>query len=227
MDSLTLMYFPSGAIVEFMAAHPVSWQDIGLAKLGKVGDSAGRTPTPAVYEFLALLRQRRELFSQQEYAEHCFRLPAWQEWLARCSEEQRRGVAAKLRCNFYVSMITTLHAWALLSESGQFDSCFMNSAEDVLDKRDLTVKTSERVMHLALVGPKGDSEYTYKSEYRRGFGGQESLKVQLPKARKRGPGNLMWYELHDFHIIIEGLGPPPEPPKPTIIERIRQLNFFE
>src|SRR5262245_41698737 len=114
-DSVALVYIKSPVILDYLTQHPIDWSHRDLAKRGGVGDSAGMTPTPAVREFLSLLRERRgALFTQEDFAQHCQQ--AWREWWSQKTLPQQKGVIAKLYRNFYPSLIDSLYVWALLVE---------------------------------------------------------------------------------------------------------------
>jgi hypothetical protein len=114
MERLLLLYFPSRYIVEYVTRHPIDWADRELAKRGGDGDMAGKPPTPSVQEFLALLYETGELFTQEEYWARC--ADQWQTWineriahhadLAKRDARHRQpriydGLRAKAYRNFY------------------------------------------------------------------------------------------------------------------------------
>ena len=106
-ERVTLLYFRSDYVVDFISQHPIDWKDRALAMRGGAGDQAGVTPTPAVHEFLSLLGKKQALFTQEEYHRYCAFV--WRDWLLGKPEIQRQGVEAKLYRNFYPSMIDSLH----------------------------------------------------------------------------------------------------------------------
>lgn len=169
-----------------------------MSKLGGPGDQAGMTPTPAMGEFLDLLLDRKDLFTQAEYRDHCFSV--WSEWLARKHPEQVKGVEAKLFCNFYVSGIDTLHAYALMVEAGMFDICYIDIIEDVLSKTDLTLKNSGCTVRVQLIGPNARTEREYKNLHRGRANG--AVEIQLTR-RPKTIGGKMWYRIRDFVPLWE------------------------
>jgi len=176
--------------------------DRELARRGGVGDQAGRTATPAIYEFLSLLRDRQTLFTQDEYADYCH--SQWPDWWNKLSKQKQDGVNAKLFNNFYVSMIDSLHAWSLLCEAQWFDTCTMDTYSDVIGKTDLTLITEERQVRVALVGPfaRARQDLAYKRVHRNQPGdAQDIIVVQLDGNRPKRPGNKRWYCLDDFAAL--------------------------
>lgn len=200
-DGVTLLYLGSRYIVDFVAQNPVEWKEAVLAKRGGPGDSAGPTPTPAVYEFLRLLRIKKALFTQAEFACHC--ISRWRDWYQNLSRLQKEGIEAKLYRNFYPSMIDSLHVWAMLSETGAFDRCILDSFDDATAKSDLTLIAGDREIKVALLaGSKAAVEdRRYKLTYR-GGGTGEVFEVVLPLEREKGPGNKRWYRLEDFMPVL-------------------------
>ncbi len=203
MTNLDLYFFGSEYIVNYLRFHPVDWSDLQLSRRGGAGDQAGVTPTPAVQEFLALLKYKGELFTQREYAEHCRWV--WRNWFNLLSQPQQRGVTAKLHNNFYPSMIDTLHVYALLVEE-RIGDCYIVSPEmDARDKIDIIVKVNGQAIGLALVGPteQAEQDRAYKVEHRSSIADDQVVVVKLPNARPRAPGNKRWYCLQDFQVPLE------------------------
>jgi hypothetical protein len=201
--SLTLMYLHSDYIVSYVTNHPIDWQNEyrELARRGGAGDTAGVTPTPAVGEFLHVLSQRQSLFTQQDYLIHCRKV--WQDWWGGLSDAQEKGMIAKLYRNFYPSMIDSLHVWAMLSEVGWFDVCYLDAYEDAIGKTDLTFKSGDKVIKLALMGPtrQAREDRDYKLTHRNNGRGIEAVEAQLSLSRVRSPGNKRWFRLSDFAQI--------------------------
>lgn len=196
---VALIYLSSWYIEHFITMQRVEWRDRSLARLGGVGDQAGVTPTPAVYEFLALLAEGERLFTQEEYTRHCFSV--WKDWI-RDKWAYREGIEAKLYNNFYPSMVDSLYVWAMLSEVGWFDRCLLDSYQDAVGKVDLTLGHGETEVYVALLGPTRRAE-----EYRRyklaNRGGQSMgvHEVRIPMSRSREPGNKRWFEIGDFEFL--------------------------
>ncbi len=197
--SVKLITFRSDYIVRYISEHPISWANLGLANYrGCPADQAGCPPTPSVHEFLAMLGEQQDLFTQDEFVDHCEW--QWYDWLQTKNEQQRLGVLAKQRCNFYPSMIDSLHAWALLSESGWFDICVIDSYADALSKVDLTLVSPYSTVKVALLGPKEQASIwrSYKLNCRAGTDDAHAIAVKMPENRPRNPGNKRWYQIEDF-----------------------------
>lgn len=192
---VSLIYIPSCAIVEYVAANPVNWLDHYryMAKRGGIGDTAGITPTPAVYEFLSLYHHKKGLFTQREYAEWCFE--QWHEWLTEKTDEQRRGVGVKLYRNFYPSMIDSLHVWAMMVETGGFHACILDSTLDAVGKTDLTLVRDSMTYRVALLidSANGVGDRRYKLAYRSTDSDTACIEIRLPLSRDKTPGNKRWY----------------------------------
>lgn len=211
MSGITLMYIPSEQIVRYITAHPIDWDDREKAKRGGPGDQAGVTPSPAVEEFLRLLVEGRELFTQKEYMYHCWE--QWRDWIGPKPLPQKLGVKAKLYRNFYPSMIDSLHVWALLVEGGMFDSCVLNSTEDAIGKSDLILTSGDRELRLALIGPEeaASTDRAYKVKHRNsGTSDVECIDIVLPREYPRSPGNKRWYQKQDLMRAIMGVAAQPK-----------------
>ena len=195
-----LIYLSSDHIQQAVADNPVCWTDLAMAQLGGAGDRAGMTPTPAVLEFLELIGHQKRMVSASEYVEHCF-MQRWTEWLDTKPEELRQGVEAKLRCNFYPSMAATLHAWALLVETGGFEQCWLDTYDDVVANTDLTLVRFGTTYRIELIGPRARSTREYKVRHRQR--GDPGTVVQIPFSRAREPGNMRWYRMSDFREFID------------------------
>jgi hypothetical protein len=207
-DAPLLIALSSAYILAYLRDHPVDWDERErvLAALGGPGDQAGPTPTPAVGEFLALLGSRHgQLFTQDEFVAHC--RAVWADWWATLSPGQQQGVRAKLRRNFYPSMIDSLHVWALLHETGCFDCCLVDSIADAVGRTDLTLRRGEWSVRVALVVDSRAARHTraYKHIYRRPEP-PGTVVIPLPLSRPREPGNKRWYCLEDFLPVFWRLG---------------------
>jgi hypothetical protein len=189
----TLLYIPSGRVVDYIARNPIDWDDRELAKRGGAGDQAGVPPTPTVEEFFGLLLDKQGLFTQRQYWEHCWR--KWNGWIKEKPEQQQRGVKAKLYRNFYPSYIDSLHVWSILCESGEFDQCVLNSTEDAVGKTDITVRRGDRVYRIAIVGPTDHAvnDRAYKVAYRGDGETVAHVVLQMPIAYEKNPGNKRWF----------------------------------
>lgn len=199
MDRRVLLALSPPYIVRYIAQHPVRFDDAWAAKRGSIGDTAGVTPTPAVHEFLVLLEEKKDLFAQPEYIAHC--AARWGGWWKRLSEEQKMGVAAKLRCNFYCPMIDTLHVWAMLFLTQWYDTCWLDSLDDAIGKTDITLKKGNRTVRVALrMGTqKAAADRRYKVAHRGGT--PDCIEIPLPSDRPWEPGHKIWYRLSDLECL--------------------------
>jgi len=197
-DSMALVYIKSQSILDFLEKHPVNWANRDLAKRGGMGDSAGMPPTPAVREFLSLLRQTHDLFTQDAFASHCQH--AWSDWWDTLNDRQQLGVTAKLYRNFYPSLIDSLHVWSLLVEAQWFDRCIMDSCDDATGDTDLTLTRDDKTIRVALIGPTAAAQEDrhFKRTYRHNGVPVSCYTVQLPAQRPMAPGNKRWFCLDDF-----------------------------
>jgi hypothetical protein len=200
-DSVALIYLSTDAILSFMTEHPIDWSDKELAKRGGIGDSAGLSPTPAVREFLALLRQHHGLFTQEVFAQHCAHV--WDAWWKTLSRHQQSGVRAKLYRNFYPSLIDSLHVWSMFVEAQWFDRCILDSCDDATGKTDITVTNKMITHHIALLGPTKQAlrDREYKLNIRHPGLLAHTIAIQLPPSRDVGPGNKRWFNLTDFQSL--------------------------
>lgn len=175
MDKYSLFFCGTMYILNYLRFHPVEWGDLEWSRRGGFGDQAGPTPTPAVREFLALLEQKGDLFTQREFVEHCIRV--WGDWFYGLTANQQRGVRAKLRNNFYPSMIDTLYVYALLIEERIGDVYLVSPELDARDKIDLIVRVNGLTIGLALVGPtdEADQNRDYKTQHRPGIADSEVI----------------------------------------------------
>jgi hypothetical protein len=203
-NSVTLVYLSSDYIVDYITRNPIEWKNKEMARRGGVGDSAGRPPTLAVSEFLNLLGINKDLFTQKDFAEYCC-YSAWADWFNGLNKMQQLGVEAKIYCNFYPSMIDSLHVWALLCETGYFKKCILDAYKDAAEKTDLTVSTDGAEYKIALYASTKQSlrDRNYKILYRGGAGQGVIYEVPLPMNRPKAPGNKRWYKIEDFNQLIE------------------------
>jgi DNA modification methylase len=182
--------------------HPVQWMSQELSRRGGPGDRAGVSPTPGVGEFLELLGDKKHLFTQDDFFAYCVN-GNWRAWYGCQPEAQKKGVQAKVYNNFCVSMVDTIHVWALLVEAQRFDVCFLDAYEDVVGKSDLTlVAPGGKITHLALLGPRAKQDREYKLQHRAGPSAKRCIEVQLPYARAKGVGNKRWYCIEDFADVM-------------------------
>lgn len=204
MDDITLIYIPSHKIVEYITQHPIAWMEDkkDFAQRGGWGDRAGVPPTPSVEEFLRLLILKQGLFTQREYFSHCFK--QWRPWIEDLGSiktepgmNKRVGLKAKLYRNFYPSMIDSLHVWAMLSETGKFDSCVMSSTLDAVSKTDLIVRNGCDSIPIAIIGPtrRAANDRAFKVENRNGEEGGACITLQMDLRWERQPGNKRWFTL--------------------------------
>lgn len=207
MNERALLYIPSSEIVDFITGNPIDWNEDkkALAKRGGAGDQAGVTPTPAVEEFLSLLIKKRGLFTQEEYLQHC--VSQWKDWAVSKTPEQKFGIKAKLYRNFYPSMIDSIHVWAMLCESGMFELCFLSATEDAIGKSDLILRSGNRELRLALMGPttQASEDREYKINHR-GNGEVGCIEIRLSLVHPKSPGNKRWFKKSDVMRAILSRG---------------------
>ena len=194
---MKLIYLSSGAVQQFCAQHPIEWCSRELAEQGDI-----LTPTPGMQVFFAMLLEGNRLFDQaQYYAKAC---AVWGDWLARLDEKERQGIKARLYRNFYPSAIDSLHAWALLVETGLFDACLIDPLADSRAKTDITVFTKDRrAISIALYA--GSAYARRRTQHKRQArgGAPNAIDVILPMDRPQRPGNKRWYEIQDFGPVLE------------------------
>lgn len=208
-ENRTLLYLGSKNIEQYIAQHPIHWHDRDAAGRGGLGDSAGVPPTPAVQEFLALLLQRQDLFTQQEYTDFCFN--QWnnsekKDWVTQKTKPQRYGLTAKCFRNWYPSMIDSLHVYSLLVESKAFTKCILDSYVDACSKQDLLVSSDNRplfAINLFWEGALNNRKYKNAHRSSAGTPVSQAFDVPLPKSRPtKRPGNKRWYCIKDFEPIF-------------------------
>jgi len=194
---IKLLYFSSTTILEFGKKHPVDMYTRDLAELGDI-----LTPTPAMGEFFDCLLNKGKLITQEEYI--TYTLNQWQEWVTGLKSWQKEGIVARLARNFYPSAIDTIHAWALLVESGKFKSAVIDILEDAVGKTDLTVEAKNGRKYK--IGLSIDNAYTRRREaYKRTYRGivpEDLIDIRLSMARNK-IGNKRWYEIGDFKPLFE------------------------
>lgn len=202
----SLIYMSSRHIVEYIAQHPILWMDDKkeMATIGGAGDKAGLPPVPSVELWLQCLRGKERLFTQEEYAAQCFGDPRWAMWLRGKGQDQIDGLRIKLYRNFYPSMIDSLHVWALLAETGLFDSCIVESDKDAIAKIDLTVTVQDHRLPLAIRGPteKAAQSRTYKRTMRGSGHEVQSIELALSIRKPRTPGNKRWFDAEEVVTAI-------------------------
>lgn len=202
MEPPTLLYISSSAIVDFVSHNPIYWPPRELTKIGGLADQAGIPPVPSVQSFLGLLGERRELFTQAEFADRC--ISDWGEWFGDLTEDIQHALRMKQYRNFYPSLVDSLHAWALIVETCDCDSCFINAYLDAVSKTDLIVIRGDSKLGIKLVGPTpyADQCRIHKQSNREfivNLG--DCVTVKMPCDRERNPGNKRWYFPEDFSIV--------------------------
>ena len=194
---MKLVYWSSRAVQQFCARHPIEWSTRDLAKQGDL-----LTPTPGMQVFFELLLKDSRLFDQaQYYAKAC---AVWSDWMAHLDESTREGIKARLYRNFYPSGIDSLHAWALLVETGLFDACLIDPLADATSKTDITVFTKDRrPISIALYAGNPYSRQLTRYKRRVRGGAPNAIDVILPMDRPQRPGNKRWYEIQDFGPVLD------------------------
>jgi hypothetical protein len=202
----SLIYMSSRHIVDYVSRHPIMWLDDKkwMADIGGPGDKAGLPPVPSVELWIECLRNKERLFTQDEYTAHYFGNQRISAWLRGKSPEQIEGVRVKQYRNFYPSMIDSLHVWALLAESGLFDSCIVETDRDAISKVDMTVITEESRLALAIRGPTEDATRakSYKGKYRGTGDSRNAIELALSIRKPRAPGNKRWFDAEEVVTAI-------------------------
>lgn len=202
----SLIYMSSRHIVEYIAQHPIMWMEDKkeMADRGGAGDKAGLPPVPSVELWIGCLRGKERLFSQDEYAEHYFCNSRIKAWLQGKPSDQIEGVRVKQYRNFYPSMIDSIHVWALLAETGLFDSCIVETDRDAISKIDMTVTAEGHRLSLAIRGPTPEATRAkaYKDKYR-GIGqAAKAIELALSINKPRAPGNKRWFDAEEVVTAI-------------------------
>jgi hypothetical protein len=207
IDRITLPYIASEAIQKFVAEHPIDWTNYRAGHLGQDGDV--RTPTPCMAEFWRLLLGTGRMFCQWEYARYA--IGQWPDFVRQLTERQLEGLTARLCCNFYVSGISTLHVWAMLVETGVFQTCIVDSVLDAVKSIDILVTTrcgQSIPIALRSGSPWAVEAFERKcsSEGRAGKPPDGACMLILPRERPRNPGNMRWYTIDDLRPVLERTG---------------------
>lgn len=197
MGNVRLIYFHSTIIKEYCTLHPIDWASQELAN----GPGNLLTPTPAMEVFFRTLTDSRRLFDQAEFWGAA--ASEWADFLDGLNDEQRLGLKARIYRNFYPSAIDSLHAWSLLVESNQFAYCLLDTAQDAVSKRDITVCTKDRLsVGIALtVATKESRRWIQHKRQFRGHASGVVVPIALTLDRPRKPGNKRWYNLDDFQPL--------------------------
>ena len=194
---MKLIYLSSNAIQSFCARNPIQWFTRELAEQGDV-----LTPTPGMQVFFDMLLDSNRLFTQAQYYEKaCL---AWADWLSSLKPKVQEGIKARLYRNFYPSAIDSVHAWALLVETGLFDACYIDPLTDAKSKTDITVITKDRrSISIALFF--GGAYSRQRTDYKRLVRGKadHAIDVVMPANREHGAGRKRWYEIKDFAPVLE------------------------
>lgn len=218
MTRQKLLYFSSKYIVNFIAKHPVSHWGRDITGRNTIGGDL-RPPILGVEAFLEFLKRKDALFTQGDFADFYLHILEdryrgdWERVLsgsqaykgqdesaANYRNRQLQAFRLRAKRNFYVSMIDTLHAWALMSEAGWYDICLIDSYEDSAAKTDLTFKRDDECIRVALFGPNSECDWQYKKTYR-GNGDYSNVQAIQLTHRSKGIGNKMWYSLADFDPV--------------------------
>lgn len=202
----SLIYMSSRHIVDYLTRHPIMWLDDKkwMAEIGGPGDKAGLPPIASVELWIECLRRKERLFSQEEYVEHYFGNAKIAAWLRGKPLEQVEGVRVKQYRNFYPSMIDSLHVWALLAETGLFDSCIVETDRDAISKVDMIVTTEGHRLSLAIRGPTEDATRAknYKGKYRNTGDSRNAIELALSIRKPRSPGNKRWFDAEEVVTAI-------------------------
>lgn len=205
--SLTLLTLRPQHIVDYITRHPIDWSSKRLARRGGPGDRAGRPPTPAVEEFLRLLKLRGGLFTQEAFYAHL--ATVWRPWLSSKPDLQQNGIRAKAYRNFYPSMIDSLHVWSMLCAAGWFDVCSIDSREDAKRKTDLILVRDDTILRVGLRGPTSAATRAMRyKKLRRAGTARGVIDVPMCLDWPASPGNKRWFSLDSFRFLLELLPQP-------------------
>lgn len=202
-SSIALTYFSSRCIEGYVKEHPIEWPSRELA--GTVKNM--RIPFSCIGEFFELLKERKGLFTQEEYVDYVF--DKWGAVLKRLVIDEHEGLAARLKRNFYPSAVDSLHVFALLVESGEVEKCTLDTLDDVVSKIDLSV-TSKDDLRIGIALRAGSFEAqkwaVHKKAHRGGSANNmHVVEVPLPMDRPKCPGNKRWYRTEDFGEVFKAL----------------------
>lgn len=199
---IKLSYWSTEATIEFCRLNPIVWASREQKKLIN-GAGNIKTPTPALEVFFELLQERGELFCQFEY--HRIALIKWYDEFLSWAKPVRYGVGWRLWHNFYPSAVDSLHVWAMLVETGEFDRCILDVADDTKGKTDVTVwHKEEGPVKIALHtdSPENRKWTKHKRKYR-GAIPEGIVDIILPMDRPKGIGNKRWYKISDLKPIFD------------------------
>lgn len=201
-ENVTLLYLRSDVIERFIEENPIDW---GGGEAAQRANSDGNlfTPIPAMFCFFDFLNKRKSLFTQSDYAR--FSYESFGGWVEGLEDRQKHGLIWRLKRNFYPSAIDSLHVWALLVESGKFDSCTLDVQADAVGKKDLTCKTKDgATIKIQLKGCRSDTAYFFdwRKWTSRGID-SEALEIWLPWEREK-KGGKRWYNWNDLAPILCG-----------------------
>lgn len=202
LPKITMTYFSSQFIVEYIKEHPIEWPSRGLADTVR----NVRIPFSCIGAFFELLKKKDGLFSQEEYIDYLWDTDRLD--IEPYGFDGLVGLEARIKRNFYPSALDSLHAFSILVESGRFARCTLDTLEDVVSKVDLSVTSKEGVcLGIALMAgtSSGKRWAVHKNIYREGWGDWNVIEVPLPMDRPREPGNKCWYNVEDFEVVFKAL----------------------
>lgn len=214
MGRHTLISRSSESIVDFYSCHPINWKEDfkNEVMLGEMADRAGMTPTPAIEAWIELYVDSRQLFTQAEYVDYCFSLPEWLPWIREKTSDELEAIEAKLYRNFFPSAVDSLHVHSMVSESGIFDTCFLDTYDDAIGKTDITVRKGDVKIAVGLLGPTKNASVSssYKHRFRAAPVDTPRVEVQMDIKHPKTPGNKRWFREEDVisEILYYGLKKP-------------------
>ena len=216
-----LVYYASRVIVDFCAENPIDWHDRQDA------DMAGdwRIQPPAMSVFFDLLAAKRGLFTQGEFLECAQTVPMLRNTdpYPTLTDDEQRCFRARLARNFYPSGIDTLHAWSLLVESGRFAHCVLDTADDAINKVDMTATAHGGGVYRFALRIDSPTAEKYRARKDARFPAHEdTIDVLLPMSRPRNPGNKRWYQVEDFEAAIARSERPRISPAEAIKRKLRE-----
>ncbi len=169
---------------------------------------------PVMMAFYNYLAEKGDLFTQREFLDYFWTLPSPQP-KETLEHRDIKGIEARISRQFYPSAMKTVHAWALLVESGHFDRCLISARKDFVGKVDLTVISDESAVLVAFRDDTVNSEdwSRIKEENVSGMRGvnEDAVEILLKITDKlrsdaQMTGNLILYSIDDLKPVFDAAG---------------------
>ena len=201
---IRLQYYASRSIVEFYRRNPLpsdTWTDDETQRRARLNV---RIQPPAMGVFFRLLTTNRGLFTFEEYS----RFAVLERM--RSSDGSTKTVMARLKRNFFPSAIDSLHVFAMLVETGEFEAAWLDVLEDVTGATDISVQKGDgSVVPIALsIKTRWSIECARKKARSSCRASQRPGTVNVYLTLNRGRiGNKRWYQAEDLEkagLIVNG-----------------------